>query len=87
MYQCSKSHSFGLLQVIRDFFGYIEVASIRRSEFLGCPNQKSFIVYPQICWYLAAVVQVQVCKHFIEIGDEAREDQVWGEINVLRYAL
>lgn len=40
-----------------------------------------------ICWYLAAVVQVQVCKHFIEIGDEAREDQVWGEINVLRQAM
>ncbi|KAG2159959.1 uncharacterized protein EDB93DRAFT_1073536 [Suillus bovinus] len=40
-----------------------------------------------ICWYLAAVVQVQVCKHFIEIGDNAREDQVWGEINVLRQAM
>ncbi|KAG1755187.1 uncharacterized protein EDB91DRAFT_278719 [Suillus paluster] len=40
-----------------------------------------------ICWYLAAVVQVQVCKYFIEVGDEAREDQVWGEINVLRQAM
>jgi hypothetical protein len=40
-----------------------------------------------ICWYLAAVVQVQVCKHFIEIRDETREDQVWGEINVLRQAM
>ncbi|OJA10820.1 hypothetical protein AZE42_00268 [Rhizopogon vesiculosus] len=40
-----------------------------------------------ICWYLAAVVQVQVCKHFIEVGDKAREDQVWGEINVLRQAM
>ncbi|KAH7911949.1 hypothetical protein BJ138DRAFT_1062114 [Hygrophoropsis aurantiaca] len=40
-----------------------------------------------ICWYLAAVVQVQVCKHFIEAGDEVREAQVWGEINVLRQAM
>ncbi|KAI6047554.1 hypothetical protein EDC04DRAFT_3100931 [Pisolithus marmoratus] len=37
-----------------------------------------------ICWYLAAAVQVQVCKHFIEMGDRVREAQVWGEINVLR---
>ncbi|KIJ68347.1 hypothetical protein HYDPIDRAFT_173098 [Hydnomerulius pinastri MD-312] len=40
-----------------------------------------------ICWYLAAVVQVQVCKHFIEMGDEVREAQVWGEINILRGAM
>ncbi|KAI6136719.1 hypothetical protein F5141DRAFT_995183 [Pisolithus sp. B1] len=40
-----------------------------------------------ICWYLAAVVQVQVCKHFIEMGDRVREAQVWGEINVLRQAM
>lgn len=40
-----------------------------------------------ICWYLAAVVQVQLCKYFIEIGDSDRESTVWGEINVLRYAM
>lgn len=40
-----------------------------------------------ICWYLAAAVQVQVCKHFIEMGDRVREAQVWGEINVLREAM
>jgi hypothetical protein len=39
----------------------------------------------QICWYLAAVVQVQLCKYFIEIGDTEREATVWGEINVLRF--
>lgn len=38
----------------------------------------------QICWYLAAVVQVQLCKYFIEIGDTDREYGVWGVINVLR---
>ena len=38
----------------------------------------------QICWYLAAVVQVQLCKFFIEINDSERESTVWGEINVLR---
>ncbi|KAF7966072.1 hypothetical protein HWV62_40230 [Athelia sp. TMB] len=40
-----------------------------------------------ICWYLAAVVQVQLCKYFIEIGDNERESTVWGEINVLRFAM
>lgn len=40
-----------------------------------------------ICWYLAAVVQVQLCKYFIEINDCERESTVWGEINVLRFAM
>ncbi|KAL0951067.1 hypothetical protein HGRIS_007805 [Hohenbuehelia grisea] len=40
-----------------------------------------------ICWYLASVVQVQLCKYFIEIGDVDRESTVWGEINVLRFAM
>ncbi|KAI6031749.1 hypothetical protein PISMIDRAFT_91300 [Pisolithus microcarpus 441] len=40
-----------------------------------------------ICWYLAAVVQVQVCKQSIEMGDQVREAQVWREINVLRLAM
>ncbi|KAI0734514.1 hypothetical protein C8Q72DRAFT_873050 [Fomitopsis betulina] len=40
-----------------------------------------------ICWYLAAVVQVQLCKYFIEIGDTSRESTVWGEINALRFAM
>jgi hypothetical protein len=38
----------------------------------------------QICWYLAAVVQIQLCKYFIETGDTDREYGVWGVINVLR---
>ena len=42
--------------------------------------------FSQICWYLAAVVQVQLCKYFIEIGDVSRETTIWGEINILRYA-
>ncbi len=46
----------------------------------------NFFFHRQICWYLAAVVQVQLCKYFIEIGDTDRESTVWGEINVLRYA-
>ncbi|KAI0691334.1 hypothetical protein BC835DRAFT_122452 [Cytidiella melzeri] len=40
-----------------------------------------------ICWYLAAVVQIQLCKYYIEINDSARESTVWGEINVLRFAM
>lgn len=42
-------------------------------------------MFIQICWYLAAVVQVQLCKYFIEINDGERESTVWGEINVLRF--
>jgi len=41
----------------------------------------------QICWYLAAVVQIQLCKHYIELGKTAAEEIVWGEINLLRYAM
>ncbi|EPQ60721.1 hypothetical protein GLOTRDRAFT_68601 [Gloeophyllum trabeum ATCC 11539] len=40
-----------------------------------------------ICWYLAAVVQVQMCKYYIQMGDTPRETQVWGEINMLRFAM
>ncbi|KAK7694814.1 hypothetical protein QCA50_002002 [Cerrena zonata] len=40
-----------------------------------------------ICWYLAAVVQIQLCKYFIEINDTSRESTVWGEINLLRWAM
>ena len=38
----------------------------------------------QICWYLAAVVKVQVCKHMIDSNQLSREIEVWGEINALR---
>ncbi|KAG8898925.1 hypothetical protein FRB99_007038 [Tulasnella sp. 403] len=40
-----------------------------------------------ICWYLAAVVLVQLCRRLIEIGDRAREASVWGEINLMRLAM
>ncbi|OJT03012.1 hypothetical protein TRAPUB_6355 [Trametes pubescens] len=43
--------------------------------------------FATICWYLAAVVQTQLCKYFIEIGDTSREQTVWGEINALRFAM
>jgi hypothetical protein len=48
-----------------------------------CPLLKQ--PYLQICWYLAAVVQVHLCKRLIEIGDIANEATCWGEINMLRY--
>jgi len=40
-----------------------------------------------ICWYLACVVKVQICKRMIEIGDSEGEVRVWGEINMLRWAM
>ncbi|KAI0321367.1 hypothetical protein OF83DRAFT_1100013 [Amylostereum chailletii] len=43
--------------------------------------------FATICWYLAAVVQVQLCKYFIELGETDREYAVWGEINILRFAM
>jgi len=41
----------------------------------------------QICWYLAAVVQIQLCKYYIETGDTDQEYGAWGVINVLRFAM
>ena len=41
----------------------------------------------QICWYLAAVVKVQYCRHLIDSGDRVREEELWVEINALRYAM
>lgn len=40
-----------------------------------------------ICWYLAAAVQVQLCKYFIEVGNTESESTVWGEINIMRFAM
>jgi len=40
-----------------------------------------------ICWYLAAVVKSQVCKHMIEIQDIDQELKAWADINELRYAM
>ncbi|TFK30532.1 hypothetical protein FA15DRAFT_662503 [Coprinopsis marcescibilis] len=40
-----------------------------------------------ICWYLAAVVLVQLCKHYIETDEQEKESRIWGEINVLRFAM
>ncbi|KIY47052.1 hypothetical protein FISHEDRAFT_46184 [Fistulina hepatica ATCC 64428] len=40
-----------------------------------------------ICWYLAAVIEVQLCKYFLDNGDSGREATVWAEINTLRFAL
>ena len=75
----------GLLQPLRNITGYYQIASIcdggyhRPDHELSSDHKLS-----QICWYLAAVVQIQLCKYFIEINDTARESTVWGEINVLR---
>jgi len=40
-----------------------------------------------ICWYLAAVVQVQLCKHQIDTNEAERESETWGAISVLRFAM
>ncbi|KAG8811590.1 hypothetical protein FRC19_003714 [Serendipita sp. 401] len=40
-----------------------------------------------ICWYLAAVVEIHLCKRLIETGDLVGEATCWGEINMLRNAL
>ncbi|CCA70160.1 hypothetical protein PIIN_04099 [Serendipita indica DSM 11827] len=40
-----------------------------------------------ICWYLACVVQIHLCKRLIEMGDVVNEATCWGEINMLRNAL
>jgi hypothetical protein len=40
-----------------------------------------------ICWYLAAVVNIHICKYYIEIGDLEHESRAWEDINVLRFAM
>ncbi|KAG8748519.1 hypothetical protein FRC10_003652 [Ceratobasidium sp. 414] len=40
-----------------------------------------------VCWYLAAVVLVQLCKRHITTGDRAGEATVWGEIETLKLAM
>ncbi|CCO27331.1 hypothetical protein BN14_01369 [Rhizoctonia solani AG-1 IB] len=40
-----------------------------------------------VCWYLAAVVLVQLCKRHITTGDRGGEATVWGEIETLKLAM
>ncbi|KDQ63644.1 hypothetical protein JAAARDRAFT_203058 [Jaapia argillacea MUCL 33604] len=62
----------------------IEASYLLSSTSLDLTRLHPFVT---ICWYLAAVIQVQLCKYFIEIGDTEGEAHVWGEINVLRFAM
>ncbi|KIO24423.1 hypothetical protein M407DRAFT_26134 [Tulasnella calospora MUT 4182] len=50
-------------------------------------DNKRLHPFVMICWYLAAVVRVQHCRHLIDIGDRQNEAAVWGEINLLRQAM
>lgn len=50
-------------------------------------SPRTWLIMRQICWYLAAVVQIHLCKRLIEVGDAANEATCWGEINMLRDAL
>ncbi|TFY79041.1 hypothetical protein EWM64_g4966 [Hericium alpestre] len=88
--------SFLLLLKAMMLFGRVTDFNVRTS--LRNPDALSKIQNPYklpgfqeldklICWYLAAVVQIQLCKYYIEIGDTGREYAVWGEINVLRFAM
>lgn len=76
-------HSGGVLHAFSYFPRYYSFASICNGKLVDMVCNGN-LPCPQICWYLAAVVQVQLCKYFIEIGDSERESTVWGEINVLR---
>lgn len=64
----AKLHPFATVSKIRYLFQVFHLTVVRI----------------EICWYLAAVVKVQVCKYMIEIGEASREIEVWGEINALR---
>ncbi|KAI5124715.1 hypothetical protein M0805_004321 [Coniferiporia weirii] len=43
--------------------------------------------FATICWYLAAVVKIQVCKHMIDCNQSNAEIEIWGEINAMRHAM
>lgn len=45
---------------------------------------RSLLTLRKICWYLAAVVQVQLCRSLIELQDFENEQKVWKDINILR---
>ncbi|KZT44473.1 hypothetical protein SISSUDRAFT_1012646 [Sistotremastrum suecicum HHB10207 ss-3] len=40
-----------------------------------------------VCWYLAAVFYVQICRHFVQTGSAQAESETWTEINKLRLAM
>lgn len=87
MRECRPMYSRGILHAFCDISGYHAPASIcRRKRSILYSSVRFITENHQICWYLAAVVQVQLCKYFIEIGDYERESTVWGEINMLRWA-
>lgn len=88
--ECNPGHPHCVLPALRNIVGYLAAASFcygKKPLADLCCQQFHIDTFPQICWYLAAVVQIQLCKYFIEISDTARESTVWGEINVLRYVV
>jgi hypothetical protein len=84
--QLGSEYPGSLLHALCHLVGHYEIASLRGGMSACMRNNHLYSSQIQICWYLAAVVQVQLCKYFIEIGDSERESTVWGEINVLRSA-
>lgn len=73
-----------ILQPLRNIPRHHPIAPSCHGTFAAPISGDVDLTSAQICWYLAAVVQIQLCKYFIQINDAARESTVWGEINVLR---
>lgn len=55
-----------------------------RYAFYVCVMANNTDIKGKICWYLACVVQIHLCKRLIEMGDVVNEATCWGEINMLR---
>ncbi|PAV22367.1 hypothetical protein PNOK_0232400 [Pyrrhoderma noxium] len=58
--------------------------SLPTSDF---PHLLKLHPFVTICWYLAAVVKVQMCKFMIDRNEIAEEIRIWGEINAMRHAM
>ncbi|THH11119.1 hypothetical protein EW145_g858 [Phellinidium pouzarii] len=58
------------------------------SNYLAFPPLISRLhPFVTICWYLAAVVKIQVCKRMIDCNQASAEVEIWGEINAMRHAM
>ncbi|KAL5495283.1 hypothetical protein ACEPAI_746 [Sanghuangporus weigelae] len=62
-------------------------ATVFSSGYSAYPPIVKLHPFVTICWYLAAVVKIQVCKHMINNNQPSEEIAIWGEINAMRHAM
>jgi len=86
MYPGCKSYSERILCPDCNIPGYYKTSSFCYGKKFNM-GWRRYIFLVKICWYLAAAVQIQLCKYLIEINDVERESTVWDKFNVLRHVI